>query len=101
MIVYDYFRSSAAFRVRIAMNLKGLKAERRAIHLAKGEQRRAEYKAINPQGFVPFMVEGEDDDRFTLSQSMAIIEYLDETHPNPPLMPKMPRERAFVRQIAQ
>ena len=97
MIVYDYFRSSAAYRLRIALHLKGLTPERRYIHLAKGEQKSAEYKAINPQGFVPFLVE-ED---FSLSQSIAIIEYLDETHPTPPLLPADARERACARQIAQ
>lgn len=102
MIIYDYFRSSASFRVRIALNLKDLQPELRSVHLAKGEQRQDAYKAINPQGFVPFLIEDDDEgDRFTLSQSMAIIEYLDEIYPNPPLMPTTARERAFVRQIAQ
>jgi maleylpyruvate isomerase len=97
MILYDYFRSSAAFRVRIAMNLKGLKPERRYVHLLREENRLPEYRAINPQGFVPFLIDGD----FRLSQSLAIIEYLDETHPEPPLMPKEAAARAVVRQIAQ
>lgn len=97
MLVYEYFRSSAAFRLRIALNLKGLDPERRYIHLANGEQRKPEYRAINPQGFVPYMVE-ED---FSLAQSLAIIEYLDETHPEPPLLPREPRDRAYVRSLAQ
>ncbi|MEQ1517753.1 MAG: maleylacetoacetate isomerase [Usitatibacteraceae bacterium] len=98
MIVYDYFRSSAAYRLRIALNLKGLRPERRYIHLANNAHRSAEYLAINAQGLVPYMI---DDDGFELSQSMAIIEYLDETRPDPPLMPAQVKERAFVRRIAQ
>ncbi len=97
MIVYDYFRSSASYRMRIALNLKGLKPDRRFVHLAKGEQRAPEYKALNPQGFVPFLV----DDDFSLSQSMAMIEYLDEKYPEPPLLPKDIETRAIARQIAQ
>lgn len=98
MIVYDYFRSSAAFRLRIALNLKGLKPERRYIHLANNAHRTEEYRAVNPQGFVPYMI---DDDGFQLSQSLAIIEYLDETHPEPPLMPSQAKDRAFARCVAQ
>ena len=98
MIVYDYFRSSAAFRLRIALNLKGLVPERRYIHLANNAHRTDEYRAVNPQGFVPYMI---DDDGFELSQSMAMIEYLDETHPAPPLLPQNFRERAMARCIAQ
>jgi len=97
MIVYEYFRSSAAFRLRIALNLKGLKPARRFIHLADGEQRKAEYRAVNPQALVPYFVEGE----FTLAQSLAIIEYLDETHPDPALLPQDARQRAWVRSVAQ
>jgi maleylacetoacetate isomerase len=96
MILYDYFRSSAAFRVRIAMNLKGLKPERRYVHLLRDENRLPEYRAINPQGFVPFLIDGD----FRLSQSLAIIEYLDETHPEPPLMPPDALGRARVRALA-
>ena len=97
MIIYEYFRSSAAFRLRIALNLKGLSPERRFIHLANGEQRKPEYKAINPQGLVPYLVDGD----FTLAQSLAIIEYLDETYPEPPLLPMDVRKRAWVRSVAQ
>ncbi len=97
MIVYGYFRSSAAYRLRIALNLKGLKPEQRYVHLLKGQQRDPAYREINPQGFVPYFIE----DDFQLAQSMAIIEYLDETHPEPPLLPKTPRDRALARQIAQ
>src|SRR5688572_9434339 len=96
MLLYDYFRSSAATRVRIALNLKGLSAERSYVHLVKGEQRAAGYLALNPQGFVPMLVVG--DRRFT--QSIAIIEYLDEKHSQPPLLPQGPEDRAWVRSIA-
>ncbi len=101
MILYGFFRSSASYRVRIAMNLKGLVPEHRSIHLAKKLNRTDEYRAINPQGFVPYLIEGAGDDQFALAQSLAIIEYLDETHPNPPLLPANPRDRAFARCIAQ
>ena len=96
MILYDYFRSSAAFRVRIALGLKGLAAERRFIHLRKAEQRSPAYLAINPHGFVPMLVDGTA----CLTQSLAIIEYLEETHPEPPLLPGSPEERAWVRSVA-
>jgi len=97
MILYDYFRSSAAFRVRIALNLKNLDAERRYVHLRKGEQRAADYLARNPQGLVPTLVVGDR----VLTQSLAIIEYLDEKHPLPPLLPQGHEDRAWVRAIAQ
>ena len=97
MILYDYFRSSAAYRVRIALNLKGLEAERRFIHLRKGDQRAPEYLKTNPQGLVPTLVVGN----VAMTQSMAIIEYLDEKHPLPPLLPPSPEDRAWVRAIAQ
>ena len=96
MILYDYFRSSAAFRVRIALNLKNLQAERRRFHLRKGEQQHPEYLAVNPQGLVPTLVVGER----RLTQSLAIIEYLDEKHPLPPLLPPGAEDRAWVRSIA-
>ena len=96
MLLYDYYRSSAAYRVRIALNLKGLAAERRFVHLRKGEQRAAGYLEVNPQGLVPTLAVGER----RLTQSIAIIEYLDETHPEPPLLPRDAEGRAFVRSIA-
>ena len=96
MVLYDYFRSSAAFRVRIALNLKGLKPERRFIHLRKGDQHSAAYRALNPQGLIPMLVVGET----RLTQSLAIVEYLDETHPSPPLLPEDVADRAFVRAVA-
>lgn len=97
MRLYDYFRSSAAYRVRIVLNLKGLEAERIYVHLAKGEQRSEAYKAVNPQGLLPVLV---DDDGTTISQSLAIIEYLDDIHPNPPLLPADAPGRARVRSLA-
>jgi maleylacetoacetate isomerase len=96
MILYDYFRSSAAFRVRIALNLKGLQAERRFIHLRRGEQRAREYLELNPQGLVPMLVVGER----RLTQSLAIIEYLEERHALPPLLPPGLEDRAWVRSVA-
>jgi maleylacetoacetate isomerase len=96
VILYDYFRSSAAFRVRIALGLKGLPAERRFIHLKKGEQRAPAYLALNPQGLLPMLIDAPT----ALTQSLAIIEYLEETHPSPPLLPKSPGERAWVRSLA-
>lgn len=97
MILYDYFRSSAAFRVRIALNLKNISAEHRFVHLAKNEQCQPEYRALNPQGLVPMLV----DSAFYLTQSLAIIEYLNDLYPEPPLLPADPAERAFARSIAQ
>ena len=97
MILYDYFRSSAAYRVRIALNLKNVSAEQRSVHLGRRDNRLPQYKAVNPQGFVPYLIDGS----FELSQSLAIIEYLDELYPDPPLLPKQPADRARVRAIAQ
>lgn len=98
MKLYDYFRSSAAYRVRIALNLKGLVAQREFVHLRKGGQREPPYLALNPQGLIPTLV---TDDGAVLTQSLAIIEYLDETHPKPPLLPAGPVARARVRGLAQ
>lgn len=98
MKLHGYFRSSAAYRVRIALNLKGLGAEHLPHHLRKGEQCAPSYLAINPQGLVPAL---ENDAGTVLTQSVAIIEWLDETHPNPPLLPKDARGRARVRGLAQ
>lgn len=100
MKFYGYFRSSAAYRVRIALNLKGLDPERAYIHLTRGggEQFGEAYRALNPQALVPAMVL---DDGAVLTQSLAIIEYLDEIHPLPPLLPKAPLDRAMVRSFAQ
>ncbi len=96
MILYDFFRSSAAYRVRIALNLKHLDAERRFVHLGKDENRKPGYKAVNPQGFVPYLMDGD----FALSQSLAIIEYLNDLYPDPPFLPADPCDRAYVRSLA-
>jgi maleylpyruvate isomerase len=98
MKLHGYFRSSASYRVRIALNLKGLSAEQLSHHLRKGEQRDPAYLAINPQGLVPTL---QDDSGAILTQSLAIIEWLDELHPQPPLLPKDPLRRARVRAFAQ
>lgn len=99
MQLYSYFRSSAAYRVRIALNLKGLSYEYLGVHLLKngGEQLSDSYRALNPTALVPTLVDGE----VSLGQSMAIVEYLDETHPAPALLPADPVGRARVRAIAQ
>ena len=96
MILHGYYRSSAAYRVRIALNLKGLPVEHRFVHLRRGEQRAAAYVALNPQGLVPTLEVGER----RLTQSLAIIEYLEERHPLPPLLPPGAEDRAWVRSIA-
>ena len=96
MKLFGFFRSSAAFRVRIALNLKGLAFEDAFIHLRRGDQRGDAYLSVNPQGLVPTLeVDGQ-----TLIQSMAIIEYLDERHPEPPFLPPDPAGRARVRALA-
>mgnify|MGYP000403814168 FL=1 len=99
MKLYTYFRSSAAYRVRIALNLKGLAYEALPVHLLRGggEQLQPAYRAVNPAALIPSL---EDDNGATLTQSMAIIEYLDETHPAVPLLPADPLGRARVRALA-
>jgi maleylpyruvate isomerase len=97
MKLHGYFRSSASYRVRIALNLKGLGAEHLPHHLRKGEQRDPAYLAINPQGLVPTL---QADDGAVITQSLAIIEWLEETHPQPPLLPDDPLRRAKVRAFA-
>ncbi len=96
MKLYTYFRSSAAYRVRIALNLKGIEYESVPVDLRPGAHRRPDYLARNPQGLIPAL---EDGGAF-LSQSLAIIEYLEEIHPRPPLLPRTPLERARVRSMA-
>jgi maleylacetoacetate isomerase len=97
MKLWTFFRSSAAFRVRIALNLKGLDAEQVPVHLRRNEQRGVGYLALNPLGLVPAL----EEDGQVFTQSLAIIEYLDETHPAPPLLPVRPADRARVRALAQ
>lgn len=94
--LYTYFRSSAAYRVRIALNLKGLRYEPRFVHLSKGEQHLPQYRKLNPQALVPTLVEAG----CVLTQSLAIIEYLEEAYPEPPLLPKDLKERAYARALA-
>ena len=98
MKLYNYFRSSASFRVRIALNLKGLAYDYVPVHLAKGEQKQPEFAALTAEGLVPLL---ELDDGQRLMQSMAIIEYLDETHPQPALLPADAAGRARVRALSQ
>lgn len=98
MKLYNYFRSSASFRVRIALELKGLPYEYVPVHLVKGEHKAEGYAAVSASGLVPAL---ETDERQLLGQSMAIIEYLDETHPQPPLLPSDALGRARVRALAQ
>ena len=96
MKLYTYYRSQASFRVRIALNLKGIAREDSFLHLEKGDQFAAEYRAINPQMVVPTLIDGD----VKLFQSLAILEYLEETHPEPPLLPSDPVVRAWVRGLA-
>jgi maleylacetoacetate isomerase len=98
MKLYTYYRSSAAYRVRIALNLKGLEYESLSRHLTRGggEHRHSDYLAVNPQGLIPLLSDGQT----MIAQSLAIIEYLEETHPEPPLLPRAPAERARVRSLA-
>jgi maleylacetoacetate isomerase len=95
--LYTYFRSSAAFRVRIALNLKGLAYEPVFVHLAKGEHRKPQYSTVDPQGLLPTLVEEGGE---ALSQSLAILEYLDETYPKVPLLPADALGRARVRSLS-
>lgn len=98
MKLYDYYRSSAAYRVRIAINIKGLEVDQESIHLGRKDQRSDAYLAVNPQGLVPALV---DDDGTVVTQSLAIIEYLDETRPNTPrLLPDDAAGRARVRALS-
>lgn len=97
IILYDYWRSSASYRVRIALALKGIAYDRVAVDLVAGAQRSADYLALNPQGLVPALqIAG-----FVLTQSLAIIEYLDDTQPGPALLPSDPAGRARVRALSQ
>ncbi|KVA02266.1 maleylacetoacetate isomerase [Burkholderia ubonensis] len=98
MKLYSYFRSSASYRVRIALHLKQLPFDYVPVHLLRdgGQQLKDEYRTLSPDSLVPTLVDGDA----ALQQSLAIVEYLDETHPEPPLLPKAPLDRAYVRSIA-
>src|SRR5262249_36654112 len=96
MKLYTYYRSQASFRVRIALNLKGIAREDSFLHLEKDDQFATEYRAINPQMVVPTLIDGD----VKLFQSLAILEYLDEKYPEPPLLPAHPVARAWVRGFA-
>lgn len=98
MKLYDYFRSSAAYRVRIVLNLKGLSCERVVVNLLTGEDKAGAYRAVNPQGLVPALALADGQ---VLTESLAICEYLEECYPNPPLLPSDPAGRARVRSLAQ
>lgn len=95
-VLYDYFRSSASYRVRIALNLKGIKYKQQPVSLINGAQNDPAYRKLNPQGFVPML----EIDGHRLTQSLSIMVYLDQTHPDPPLMPSDPAEGAHVRSMA-
>ncbi|HEU0310388.1 MAG TPA: maleylacetoacetate isomerase [Sphingomicrobium sp.] len=95
-VLYDYFRSSASYRVRIALNLKGISYEQRPVSLIQGAQNDPAYKALNPQGLVPML----EIDGHRLTQSLSIIVYLDQIYPDPPLMPRDPADGAHVRALA-
>jgi maleylacetoacetate isomerase len=96
VLLHDYFRSSAAYRVRIALNLKGVEHESRSVDLREGVQKSDAFRALNPQGLVPML----EVDGLRLTQSLAIIVYLDQTFPQPPLMPASPADQAHVRAMA-
>jgi len=96
-VLHGYFRSSASFRVRIALNLKGLPFEQVTYRLRRGDQRSETFLAMNPQGLVPML----EINGLVLTESLAIVEYIEEMYPDPPLLPVMPAERARVRSLAQ
>ena len=95
-VLYDYFRSSASYRVRIALNLKGVEFDRHPVNLIEGEQKAADYRILNPQSFVPML----EIDGHRLTQSLSIMVYLDQVYPDPPLMPRDPADGAHVRALA-
>jgi maleylacetoacetate isomerase len=98
MKLFTYWRSQAAYRVRIAMRLKGLATEKVTLDLLAGDQFAADYHALNPEGVVPTLIDGAGP---PLVQSLAILEYIDESYPDPPLLPKNTRDRAHARALAQ
>lgn len=95
-VLYDYWRSSASYRVRIALNLKGITFDRVAVDLVAQDHRRPDHLALNPQGLVPAL----QIDGLVLTQSLAVVDYLEDTHPKPPLLPANPAARAYVRALS-
>jgi maleylacetoacetate isomerase len=95
-LLHDYYRSSASYRVRIALNIKGIEYDRHPVNLLEGEQTSAEYRALNPQGLVPML----EIDELKLTQSLAMMVYLDQRFPEPPLIPTDPADGAHVREMA-
>lgn len=102
MQLYGYFRSSASYRVRIALNLKGIAYEQVPVHLVKhgGEQFSEQYKSINPESLIPALIDTHQGEEIALTQSLAILEYLEEKYPDPALLPKDFADRAYVRALA-
>jgi len=102
LTLFGYWRAAAPYRVRIGLNLKGLAYDQSPVNLLKGEQRQGPYLDLNPQGLTPALaISGDGGDGVVLTQSLAILEWLDETHPEPPLLPADPLGRARVRAMAQ
>ncbi|MFM0257229.1 maleylacetoacetate isomerase [Paraburkholderia sediminicola] len=102
LTLHGYFRSSASYRVRIALALKSIAFDQAPVHLVRagGEQLQAAYRSINPDGLVPALTHTVDGDTHVLTQSLAIVEYLDEVYPDPPLLPATALDRAYVRSVA-
>lgn len=99
-VLYGYWRSSASYRVRLALNLKGLDYQQHSIHLAKGEQHNKAFRQLNPQGLIPLYLEESREGTIRLAQSLAILDYLEDSYPDTPLLPSCPVEKATVKSLA-
>lgn len=99
-LLYGYWRSSASYRVRIALNLKGLDYQHQSVHLAKGEQHSEAFKQLNPQSLIPLYLEKSNGRTFKLAQSLAILDYLEDSYPETPLLPSSPAEKAYLKSLA-